>query len=66
MNINVGGSDRFGRVMLGVIILMVLPFLLGGQARWFALVGLVPLVTGMVQWCPLYTLFGISTCKSQK
>ena len=66
MNINVGGSDRFGRVMLGVIILMVLPFLLSGQARWFALVGLVPLVTGMVQWCPLYTLFGISTCKSQK
>ena len=33
-----------------------------GNTRWFGLIGLVPLGTALLNWCPLYTLFGFNTC----
>lgn len=69
MHTNVGTPDRLVRIVLGIT-LLVLPFIPGlavfanPLAFWAALIaGLVLLVTGLVRFCPLYTLFGLSTCK---
>lgn len=61
MKANVGTLDRVIRLLLAVA-LFSLFFVLPGEQRWFGLIGFVPLVTGFVQWCPLYTLFGVRTC----
>lgn len=58
MNCNVGGVDRILRIVAGLVILA-----LGvvGPLGWWGLVGLVPLATGLMRWCPAYTIFGIRT-----
>jgi hypothetical protein len=63
MQSNVGDSDRIIRIIAGVFILGAF-FVLEGNARWLALVGFIPLVTGLVRWCPAYTLLGLSTRSS--
>lgn len=65
MKTNVGSIDRAIRVIAGLAILS-LWFFLEGDARWFALVGLVPLATAATGWCPAYTLVGINTCPAPK
>jgi len=62
MHGNVGSTDRALRILAGVAIL-ALYFVLDGSSRWWAAVGLVPLVTGLVGWCPAYLPFGFDTCK---
>ena len=62
MKINEGSLDRIIRVILGLIIL-TLWFVLQGNAQYLALIGLIPLITGIIGWCPLYTIFGIDTNK---
>lgn len=59
MNCNVGGMDRVLRIVAGLVI-----FALGvaGPLGWWGLVGLVPLATGVLRFCPAYTLLGIRTC----
>jgi len=61
MNTNVGSIDRAVRVVVGLALLSLL-FLLTGSARWFGLIGLVPLGTAAFGFCPLYTVLGISSC----
>ena len=63
MHANVGGLDRVLRIVAGLVILS-LYFVLEGQNRWWALLGLVPLVTGFIGWCPAYLPFGFRTRKS--
>lgn len=59
MKQNVGTVDRVIRVILGLAIIG-----LGiGFKSWLGLIGLVPLLTAAIGWCPLYLPFGISTCK---
>ncbi len=65
MNPNVGKADKAVRLVLALV-LFSLFFILQGDARWWGLLGFVPLVTGLMNWCPLYTLFGINTCKRQQ
>jgi len=57
---NVGGMDRVIRIILGLVILSLT--LWGPKSPW-ALLGLAPLVTGLVGWCPPYTVLRINTCK---
>ena len=64
MKQNVGSVDRWIRIVLGVAILSLLVFL-NGPIRWIGLVGLIPLVTGIINFCPIYALLGISTKKDQ-
>ena len=64
MDANVGGIDRSLRVIVGLAIL-ALWFVAEGPARWWALIGLVPLVTGLVGWCPAYQVLGIRTCRGR-
>jgi hypothetical protein len=61
MKANVGGIDRILRIVAGLAILSLV-FVLEGGARWWGLVGLVPLLTGLTRWCPLYAPFGLKTC----
>jgi hypothetical protein len=61
MTANVGSVDRIIRIVLGLAILSLL-FLLEGNARWWGLLGLVPLATGLISWCPAYKLLGMNTC----
>lgn len=65
MKKNVGTGDRFLRVMVGVIALILgLSGMLDGTMKWVALgVGVVMVVTASVQFCPLYTLLRINTSK---
>lgn len=65
MKANVGKADRVIRVILGLALLSIL-VLVDGPARWTGLVGLVPLLTGLFGYCPLYALFGFDTCPLSK
>lgn len=51
--------ERLVRIALGIALLAIV--FVGPQTPWGYL-GLVPLFTGLIGSCPLYTLFGISTC----
>jgi len=59
---NAGTIDRVVRVVLG---LGLLSLTILGPHTWIGLLGLVPLATGVVGWCPLYRLLGISTCSTR-
>jgi hypothetical protein len=61
MTHNVGGVDRAIRAVLGLAILSA-----GIYFRsWWGLVGILPLFTAAVRWCPGYLPFGISTCSTK-
>ena len=61
MTKNIGSIDKALRMVLGLALLSLL-LVLDGPARWWGLVGLVPLLTGLVSFCPLYALLGINSC----
>ena len=61
MKANVGGMDRILRIVAGLGVLSLF-FVLEGDARFWGLIGLVPLLTGVTNFCPLYTVLGINTC----
>lgn len=64
MKRNVGAADRAVRVVVGILIFSAL-FFVEGPLRWLGLIGLVPLLTGLFSYCPLYAPFGFSTCAPQ-
>lgn len=59
---NVGGIDRTLRIVVGLVLLSLV-FILEGDARWWGLVGIVPILTGALRYCPAYAPFGLSTCR---
>lgn len=61
MQKNIGSIDRIARIIVGLALLSLI-FLLDGNARWWGLIGLIPLATGLMRSCPLYSIFGLSTC----
>lgn len=61
MNRNIGPIDRLIRVVIGLAVLSLV--FVGPKTLW-GLLGLVPLLTAMVGWCPPYAIFGISTYKA--
>jgi hypothetical protein len=63
MKLNVGSVDKVIRIVLGVVLLGLI-VVLDGNVRWIGLIGVVPLMTGLAGYCPLYTLLGINTCQS--
>lgn len=56
---NEGTLDRVARIVLGLGLLALV--FVGPQTPW-GWIGVVPLLTGLVGWCPLYTLLGVRTC----
>ncbi len=59
MSCNVGGVDRALRIVAGLVILALG---VAGPLGWWGLVGLVPLATGVLRFCPAYTILGLRTC----
>lgn len=59
---NEGNLDRILRIVVGLALIAGFFLNGGGTWSWLYLIGIVPLVTGLVGWCPLYRVFGISTC----
>jgi len=62
---NMGSADRILRLIVGIALVL---FAIFGPAeitwKWIAWIGVVPIVTALIGWCPAYTVLGIKTCKS--
>jgi len=61
MKTNMGGADRIVRVIVGVALVA---WALTSGPVW-AWIGIVPIATAAIGWCPLYVPFGIRTCGKQ-
>jgi len=59
MKTNVGGIDRILRIVLGLVLIGLT---LTGTIGVWGWIGVVPLATGFMSFCPLYPLLGINTC----
>ncbi len=59
MNKNVGGIDKIMRIVAGAALIGLT---LSGMIGAWGWIGVVPLATGLMGWCPAYTLLGIKTC----
>lgn len=61
---NVGLPDRLIRIVVGIALLaFALGYILPGTGwNWLGWIGVVPILTALLGWCPAYTLFGISSC----
>ena len=57
---NVGPADRVVRIIIGLAVLSLI-FILQGNLRYLGLIGLIPLVTGIIGFCPLYALLHVRT-----
>ena len=62
MKQNVGGIDRTIRIIVGLALISLV--FIGPQTVW-GWIGVVPLATAIIGWCPPYALLGISTCKTK-
>jgi hypothetical protein len=59
---NVGSTEKVIRIILGTVIVLV-----GMLYRsWWGLIGLAPIITGAIGWCPLSQLLGVSTCEKKQ
>ncbi|MGE0584768.1 MAG: DUF2892 domain-containing protein [Flavobacteriaceae bacterium] len=67
MTRNVGSIDRVIRIVLGIVLIA---FAVAGPAeiswKWIGWIGVVPLLTAIVGWCPIYSILGIRTCPAAK
>jgi membrane protein implicated in regulation of membrane protease activity len=63
MKSNVGGIDRIVRIVLG---LALIGLTVTGNVGMWGWLGVVPLATGALGWCPPYAIFGFNTCSIKK
>jgi hypothetical protein len=59
MKLNVGSLDRAARVAVGAALVVLAAM---GQIGIWGWIGVVPLATGLLGFCPAYSLLGVSTC----
>jgi ABC-type polysaccharide/polyol phosphate export permease len=59
MTANVGTIDRILRIVVGLVLIALV--FVGPKTPW-GWIGVVPLLTGLVRFCPAYTLLGLNTC----
>jgi hypothetical protein len=59
MTKNVGGMDRILRIVAGLVLMGLAAT---GTVGWWGWLGIVPLATGALGWCPPYAIFGFNTC----
>lgn len=62
---NVGRIDKILRIAVGALLIVGF-FGVQGPYSWLFLLGLIPLVTGLLGTCPLYSIFGMNTCPIKK
>jgi hypothetical protein len=63
MKLNVGGIDRILRIVVGLALIALAAT---GMVGWWGWLGVIPLGTGLLRFCPAYTLLGMSTCPMQQ
>lgn len=63
MKANVGGIDRILRITIGLVLIGLAAT---GTVGWWGWLGIVPLTTGLVGWCPPYALLGLNTCRMRE
>lgn len=63
MKSNVGGIDRILRIVIGLVLIGLT---LNGNIGVWGWIGIVPLATGAIGWCPPYAIFGWNTCAMKK
>ncbi len=63
MTKNVGGIDRVLRIVVGLVLIALAAT---GTVGLWGYVGVVPLLTGLVGWCPPYAIFGWNTCATKQ
>ncbi|MCS6945746.1 MAG: DUF2892 domain-containing protein [Sutterellaceae bacterium] len=62
MKVNVGGIDRTIRIVVGLVLIALT---IMGQIGLWGWIGVVPVLTGLIGYCPAYRLFGMSTCPTK-
>lgn len=62
MTKNIGGIERVIRILAGLVLIALTVTNTVGIWGWL---GVVPLATGLMGWCPPYSLLGINTCKNR-
>lgn len=60
---NEGSIDRILRVIVGLVLIALV--FVGPKTPW-GWIGVIPLITGIVGFCPAYRIFGLSTCPMKK
>lgn len=63
MTQNVGNIERAIRILVGLVLIGLAA---SGTVGWWGWLGIVPLATGALGWCPPYAIFGINTCSMKK
>ena len=61
MKANVGSADKIVRIVVGIGLLSLF-FILEGNMKFLGLIGIVPIATALMGWCPLYSVIGVNTC----
>lgn len=59
MSTNIGSTDRILRIIAGLVLLSLV--FVGPMTPW-GWIGVIPLATALIGWCPAYTLLGMNTC----
>ena len=64
MNTNIGMADRIFRIALSAVLIeFAIPLGLPATGwNWVGWIGVLPILTALVGWCPLYAMLGMSTC----
>ena len=65
MTCNIGSTDRIARISVGSALIGLGIFVAGTAGIIMSIVGLVPLITGLVGNCPAYSIFKINTCRTK-
>ena len=63
---NVGGIDRILRIVVGLALIACFFIFPTSEWRYAFLLGIIPLATGLMSTCPLYSILGLSTCPVRK
>ena len=62
MKTNVGSTDRIVRGVVGLLVIGAGVYM----QSWWGVIGVIPLGTAAIGWCPAYLPFGITTCRTKK
>jgi hypothetical protein len=60
MTLNMGSVDRGIRAVVGLVLIALV--FVGPQTMW-GWIGIIPLATALIGWCPAYSIIGVKTCK---
>lgn len=62
---NIGNTERLIRAVVGIALIAGFFLNGGGAYSWLYLLGIIPLATAAIGWCPPYAILGINTCRSK-